>query len=198
MKKSGIYRILNRIDGKFYIGSAFDFNRRFSRHKRLLNNNYHTNSHLQNAWNFSGECNFIFEILEEVIDKSILLNREQFWLDWTQCYDRDIGYNILKIADNRTGILHSKETKIKMSMAHKGKVKSKEWQDKITKAITGKKRNLSVGKAHSERMKGFKHSDETKEKMRFSQTGRKHSEESKRKRSEKLKGKLIRPLELSL
>ena len=34
--------------------------------------------------------------------------------------------------------------------------------------------------------------------MRFSQTGRKHSEESKRKRSEKLKGKLIRPLELLL
>ena len=167
MKKSGIYRILNRIDDKFYIGSAFDFNRRFARHKRLLNNNYHTNSHLQNAWNFSGECNFIFEILEEVTDKSILLNREQFWLDWTQCHDREIGYNILKIADNRTGILHSKETKIKMSMAHKGKVKSKEWQDKITKAITGKKRNLSVGKAHSERMKGFKHSDETKEKCDF-------------------------------
>lgn len=198
MTKSGIYKILNRINGKFYIGSAFDFNRRFVRHKRFLNSNCHINSHLQNAWNISGGCNFIFEILEIVENKSILIKREQFWLDWTQCYNRDIGYNILKIADNRTGILHSEETKAKMSIAHKGKVKSEEWQAKITKAITGKKRDPSVGKAHSEKMKGFSHSDETKEKMRFSQTGRKHSEESKRKRSEKLKGRLIRPIEVSL
>ena len=48
---SGIYKILNKINGKFYIGSAVNFKRRFARHKRLLNINCHPNEYLQNAWN---------------------------------------------------------------------------------------------------------------------------------------------------
>ncbi len=188
--RTGIYLIVNIIDAKFYLGSAFDFSRRFARHKRLLNNNEHPNAHLQNAWNKHGEDCFVFKILE-LHPKEGLIEREQFWLDTSKSYEREIGYNICKIADNRTGILHSESAKVKMSIAHKGREKSLEWQSKINASLQGKKRSLEYCEAKSVAMKGRKLSDETKERMRLAKTGVKHSEESKRKRSEKLKGRNV-------
>lgn len=55
--------------------------------------------------------------------------------------------------------------------------------------LKGKKRNVGVGKAHSERMKGREVSLDTRANMAKGQTGRKHSQESKDKRSALMKGK---------
>lgn len=189
MIKSGIYRILNNANGKLYVGSAVNFNRRFCRHKRLLNANEHPNQYLQNAWLKYGESGFNFAILQHVENKADLIANEQNWLDWFKCYDRKIGYNICRVANNRTGVLHSAETRAKLSASNKGRVKSPEWQAKITAAVTGKKRNPEVGKAHSERLKGRKLSDETRANMAKGQTGRRHSLESRLARSVILKGK---------
>lgn len=196
--KSGIYKILNKVNGKFYIGSAVNFKRRFARHKRLLNAKDHPNEYLQNAWGKYWSVSFEFIILQYVENKADLIKYEQVWLDFTKCYNREVGYNICRIADNRTGILHSKETKDKISKIHKGRVKSPEWQAKITASITGKKRDPSVGKAHSERMKGRELSLETRTNMAKGQLGRKHSQESKDKRSAKLKGRLIRSIQANV
>lgn len=188
---------MNLVNGKVYIGSAVDFDRRFARHKRLLNTNEHPNEHLQNAWNKYWGCNFEFSILQYVENKAELVQNEQIWINWFECYERDIGYNICRIADNRTGVLHSDEAKIKMSEKRKGRAKSPEWQAKITASITGKKRDPSVGKAQSERLKGRRDTVETRLNKAKGQTGRKHSEESRLKRSLKLKGRLIRPIQLN-
>lgn len=195
MAKSGIYKILNKVNGKFYIGSAVDFTRRFNRHKRLLNSNEHPNGHLQAAWLKYWNVSFEFVILEEC-DKENLICHEQHYLDLTECWNREVGYNICKIADNRTGVFHSKETKALMSKNRKGLTKSPEWQAKITAAITGKKRNPSIGKAQSQRLKGRKDTEEASLNKSKGQIGRKHSDESKRKRSEALKGRVIRPKEV--
>ena len=190
--KSGIYLIVNIIDAKFYVGSAFDFSRRFARHKRLLNSNGHPNAHLQNAWNKYGENCFVFKILE-LHSKEGLIEREQFWLDAGKSYEREIGYNICKVADNRTGILHSEDTKKKMSISGKGRIVSQETRDKLSRAHKGKIVSEESKKRMSEaqRNKNYVVSDETKANMAKGQTGRKHSEESKRKRSEKLKGRKV-------
>lgn len=198
MIKSGIYKILNKINGKFYIGSAVNFKRRFARHQRLLNAKEHPNEHLQNAWNKYWNISFEFIVLQYVENKKDLIRYEQIWLDFTKCYDREIGYNICKIANNRTGILHSLLSKAKMSIAAKGRVKSAEWQAKITASITGKKRDPSVGKAQSKRMKGRELSLETRINMAKGQLGRKHSQESKDKRSAKLKGRLVRSIQANV
>jgi hypothetical protein len=54
-KTSGVYKIINKVDGKYYIGSSGDirgFNRgRWYGHINKLKKNKHINSHLQNAWN---------------------------------------------------------------------------------------------------------------------------------------------------
>lgn len=118
--KSGIYHIKNSTNGKFYLGSAFNLIKRWSRHRSLLRYSRHPNSYLQAAWNKYGEAAFEFQILE-YHGKEKLIEREQAWLDWLTPYDKNIGYNISKTANNdRTGILHTKESKNKMSQSHKG------------------------------------------------------------------------------
>ena len=57
-KISGIYKIVNKVNGKYYVGSSNDvLKTRFYEHKRLLTKNKHFNVKLQNAWNKYGESN---------------------------------------------------------------------------------------------------------------------------------------------
>lgn len=187
---SGIYKIINLADGKMYIGSAVHFNRRFARHIRQLNSQTHPNKYLQNAWNLFGEECFRFEIVQYV-EKEYLLIREQHWIDTFNSADNSVGYNICKIADNRTGVLHTEEAKLKMSKTRKGMIKSEEWQAKITASLKGKKRSAEVVENLVNRLRGRKLSDETRAKMSAAKTGLKHSDESKLKRSLALRGRNV-------
>jgi group I intron endonuclease len=58
--KSGIYKIENVIDGKKYVGSSKNLNKRKATHWRSLRNNKHHNQHLQRAFNLYGEDSFRF------------------------------------------------------------------------------------------------------------------------------------------
>lgn len=81
MKKvSGIYKITNIHNGKFYIGSSKNIKKRISTHKTQLRKQAHPNIILQRAWNKYGESGFVFEIVEEVIP-DLLLSVEQSYLD---------------------------------------------------------------------------------------------------------------------
>jgi predicted GIY-YIG superfamily endonuclease len=131
-KKSGIYRITNQANNKIYIGSAYNLSNRFSTHKYSLKNNKHKNPHLQNAWNLYGEQQFIFEILEIVEDKTKILEREQYYLDFYNPYDNKIGYNIAKKAENTAGIKASSETRKKQSESAK-KRKHYKWTEEQKK-----------------------------------------------------------------
>lgn len=111
---SGIYKIVCLFTGKFYVGSAKNLNRRFKRHRSELRKGIHSNPYLQKAWNKYGEENFKFEIIEEV-DQELLLCTEQKWLDDTKCYERNIGFNILKNAEHPGGRKPSKTTLKKIS-----------------------------------------------------------------------------------
>jgi len=84
MKISGIYKIINRVNGKYYIGSSRDiisFKGRWYHHKYLLRKNRHDNILLQRAWNKNGEKNFDFIIEKEVINTNDILLVEQQYLD---------------------------------------------------------------------------------------------------------------------
>ena len=77
---TGIYQIANKINGKRYIGSSVDINKRFIVHRSTLNNRIHHNPHMQNAWNKYGEESFDFVILF-YCDTETLLLYEQKCLD---------------------------------------------------------------------------------------------------------------------
>lgn len=77
--KSGIYKIINTKNGKFYIGSARFLGRRFSVHKSMLKSGTHDNLHLRRAFERYGENVFEFDVVEYVDDG--LLEKEQYHLD---------------------------------------------------------------------------------------------------------------------
>lgn len=94
----GIYKITCLPTGKFYIGSSNNILARWRSHVSQLINNKHNNPYFQKAWNKYGKNNFKFEIIEEDVLKETLLEREQWWLDETKCYETEIGFNISRIA----------------------------------------------------------------------------------------------------
>ncbi|WP_419883938.1 GIY-YIG nuclease family protein [Peribacillus sp. B-H-3] len=111
---SGIYKITCTDTGKFYIGSAVNICMRWSTHLHDLRKNQHENTYLQNSFNKYGEEAFKFEIVESIIDKEMLVEREQFWFDELKPYDRNIGFNILKVAGSCLGKKLKESTKNKL------------------------------------------------------------------------------------
>lgn len=106
----GIYKIYNKINGCYYIGSSLNVEARFRVHRSSLKKNKHHSPILQRAWNKYGEKSFIFEIIEHCTKEEIL-NRENYYLKTYTPY-----YNIAKEAlAPMTGRKHSKETKKKLS-----------------------------------------------------------------------------------
>lgn len=53
-KEFVIYKIINTINGKIYVGSAKYFAGRKGEHYSMLRNNKHSNKHLQNSYNKYG------------------------------------------------------------------------------------------------------------------------------------------------
>ena len=126
--KTGIYKLINKITGDFYIGSASRIGKsnslsgfyvRFDKHKRQLNNNSHYNSFLQRSWNKYGEKNFEFEILA-TCPPEYCVKLEQYFIDVL-----NPTFNIRKIADSNKGIKFTAEHKEKLSKSIKNSLKNK-------------------------------------------------------------------------
>lgn len=147
MKQSGIYKILNKANDKIYVGSAFIMHTRWQQHRSALKLGKHPSKYLQASWNKYGEENFEFIVLEIVNNRQKLAEREQHWIDLTKCHNREFGYNSRPKAENNSGLSPSNETR-----------------EKLSKALTGKKR-----------------SEDTRAKMSAWQVGRKMSDEAKAK-----------------
>lgn len=115
--KSGIYKIVNNINGHIYIGSAVNYKSRFRTHLSLLKKEKHHSIYLQRSWNKYGENNFSFELIENCKIEN-LIEREQFYMD-----ELNPEYNVCKIAGSTLGIKGTVESNKKKSENHfrKGK-----------------------------------------------------------------------------
>ncbi len=67
----GIYRILNTLNGKYYIGASINIENRFHKHIRLLNTGKHDNKYLQKDWDEHNQENFQFSIIERCSESSV-------------------------------------------------------------------------------------------------------------------------------
>jgi len=134
---SGIYRIINIINNKFYLGSAINLIARKNNHFNSLKYGNHHSKHLQNAYNKHVKDNFIFEIIE-YCNKDQLITREQYYLD-TLLYAQDyinkiniyflkLGYNINPTANSPRGrtFIRTKEQNLKISLKLKNRIKTPE------------------------------------------------------------------------
>lgn len=88
----GIYKIINIINNKFYVGSAVDLKRRKARHFSELRHGKHNNRHLQAAWAKYGEQAFVFVVVEELSPDADLLAAENVWLK--EHVGKDYCYNL--------------------------------------------------------------------------------------------------------
>jgi group I intron endonuclease len=148
-RKSGIYKIVNTVNGKIYIGSSVFIYKRWNEHKNYLRKNAHHSLYLQRAWEKYGEVSFSFETIEECDpDHKILQEREQYYFDLLKP-----EYNILKHAFSSKGHSPSVETRAKISQAarnisdetrekmaaaKRGRVFPKETRDLMSAAKIGK------------------------------------------------------------
>ena len=170
--QSGVYKIVNIIDGKQYIGSSIDIASRLTRHRGNLNTNKHENLKLQRAWNKHNKDSFVFEVLL-YCDPENCLWYEQMFLDYFQP-----EYNIaLDAKAPMLGRTHSVASRYKMSQSRRGT------QTGVDNPMYGK-----TGDQHP--YFGRRHSDESKQKMRASHLGKKLTQSTKNKMSQSRRGEL--------
>jgi group I intron endonuclease len=207
-----IYKIVNQVTGKFYIGSTVrDLSIRFWEHRKSLNQGKHHSVYLQRAWDKYGADNFEFIPVRTGSSDQIRVI-EQILLDRFQPYDPVIGYNMNHKVDSRygrkmsvesrrkmsfakkgkpsprKGMKATKETRLKLSLSHKGQVS---WsKGKICPQLSGEN-NGHYGKHHSKEVK-----QKISQKLKGRRSGKNnsfygksHSKETKEKMSAIKKGK---------
>ena len=109
--KSGIYAIKNCVNGKLYIGSTKNFEKRYKHHLYNLSNNIHCNNKLQRSYIKYGAFNFKFQILEIVEDTTELFNRELYWINKEKPF-----YNILLVPGEYKRCINKKKYMTKKSL----------------------------------------------------------------------------------
>ena len=148
-----VYSILNKINGKIYVGMTKQGEYRFTQHKYALRRNIHQNPHLQSSWNKYGEDAFEFNVLEHCDDDKLGEN-EQWWISYFGSKTPKKGFNLKDGGENRFGFreetlkkmseshkgkTHSETTKKRMSDSHKGKKFTKEHRENLSKSKMGDK-----------------------------------------------------------
>lgn len=113
--KAAIYKITSILfPDRCYVGSAHSLSKRIYMHMRQLKKGTHGNPKLQNHYNKYGEGDLEFTILEEIKDRTKLLEREQYFIDSIKPY-----FNINPIAGSRQGMKNSNSHNEKISKAQK-------------------------------------------------------------------------------
>ena len=182
-KISGIYIILNKVNNKYYIGSAYNIiDERWPDHKSKLRKNKHINQSLQFDWNQYGEESFEFHIVELVERKNNFII-EQKYLDWA-FRRRDCIYNKNPHATHPPtlygkengfyGKTHTQEMKTHFSKIKLGKHPSEKTKERTKKSMSGKhigKNNPFYKKTHStEKCKRWSNERKNEGNPRFKQT----------------------------
>lgn len=149
----GIYKIINVINNKFYVGSAVDLKRRKTRHFSELRTGKHKNRHLQAAWVKYGEQAFVFVVVEELPDDADLLAAENVWLKEHvgkgYCYNLGVdatapALGMIGELSPTWGYEHTEDAKARIGIAAKGRKFTEETNKKKTAHLIGKPKSAEV------------------------------------------------------
>ena len=109
----GVYVIRNIENGKMYIGSTYNFKKRWENHRRRLRKNEHLNVHLQSSYNKYGKDSFKFQIIE-ITSPEKARERESYYISLYNTLNPKYGYNIAIVNEDGTTSA-SESTKAKLS-----------------------------------------------------------------------------------
>lgn len=131
INKTGVYLWTHKSSGKQYVGSSLKISQRLVKYYSescLLGEIKRNNSAIYRAILRYGISEFTFEVLE-FCEPDTLIEREQFYIDTL-----NPKYNILKVAGNRKGFIHTEATKELQRAARLGVVLSEETKLKMSAA----------------------------------------------------------------
>lgn len=152
----GVYRIVDQVSGKFYIGSSINVAKRWEQHRLRMQRGTHANPILQAIWR-AGPDRLRIETLRECGPvKAEILAAEQEALDAAGVGRNPLCMNVLTVAGSHLGRKrsdatckalsrafrgrkHTDETKAKMRAAKLGRPLSEEHKRKLGDAARGKK-----------------------------------------------------------
>lgn len=159
-----IYKTVNRVNGKIYIG------------KNKTNNPKYLGSGIVLSQSIKkyGRDSFYKEIIEECDTFDILNERETYWIKFYNSTDPSIGYNRTYGGDGFSGI--TEETIQLISSKNKGKKRSQSTKDNISASLKDKPKTSdhkkALSKAWETRKVEHPYTDKTLEKMRASMLGK--------------------------
>jgi len=207
-----VYKIINKINGKLYIGQTNNLESRWLKHcsmSRVINYNHP----LYNSIRKYGLDNFMYEIIDQFDNLDECNKSEELWIQNLRTQDRNFGYNIAFGGNNKTtsqetkdklsklnsgegnpfyGKTHSEETKQKLSEMRVDSIITDEIRSKMSVSKIGKK-NPMFNKHHTtksrDKMSQIKIGKYDGENNPF--YGKTHSEETKQKLSEINTGKTL-------
>jgi len=131
-----IYRIVNMVNNKCYVGQTTCFRKRVNQHFRALKNNKHCSIYLQNSFNKHGIDAYYIEVLE-IVSKENICDKEIYWIEYYKSYDKELGYNILVNAPSPWYGKRSKNHCENISRALTGKTLSEEHKLSLSIAKIG-------------------------------------------------------------
>ena len=174
---SGVYRIRNLTNNKFYIGSTNNLYKRFIQHKALLEKGVHHSVYLQRAFDKYGTSQFIMEVL--------LLCKQEYLLYYEQqlIYELEPDYNMNKHATSNRGYKWSEQSRQKASKAQLGNQNAlgHKLSEESKQLISASRKGKRIGEQNG--FYGKTHTEEAKQRIRDAQTGRKHSEDTRKKQA---------------
>lgn len=175
-KTTGIYAIQNKITGMAYVGqTANNFGDRRDSNFAKLRHNKHDNVGLQEDWNKYGEQNYEFKILEILEDCVNIDEKEKFWI--AKYRENNKAFNLQSGGKGCPGVHISEEVKRiigeKNRQHNLGKKASEETKLKMSLARKGRKPSPeSIEKGRLKHI-GMKHTPEAKKKMSIAKSGEK-------------------------
>lgn len=190
-----IYRITNTVNNKIYIGQTHNFKQRIYKHFFLARNG--TKRHLYNAIRYYGEDKFKSEILEECSEEDAS-KREQYWIKFFKTTDKRYGYNKTdggEMSNSWKYNTHKDHTRRLIGAKTKGHRVNRVAIEKIRQLRLGTKltdeQKKQISKTLKEKyangelkihvpphydMTGYKHTDETRQKMSHSKLNKTYEE----------------------
>jgi group I intron endonuclease len=122
LSKPGLYKIINKANGKVYIGKASSVNGRCHKHLSTLRRGAHHNKYLQRSFDKYGEDSFEVEVIEYSNE-----NLEQKEINLIE--NTSNTYNLTSGGEGFVGLEFSEEHRKKLSEAHMGQ---KAWNKGVT------------------------------------------------------------------
>jgi len=142
--KSGVYCLINKVNGHSYVGSSVNLASRMRNYlnKAFLKSKQNANMPITRSLLKYDYSNFTLLILE-CVKPVFLTSRETFYISHIIPY-----YNVLKQGYSSLGYIHTEETKRLLSELAKNRTHSEKTKGLIARAVTGEN-NPFYNKSHS-------------------------------------------------